>query len=115
MFDFTDENRPAMRERDESDRLNGQAESGSNVICAARGLTVRDVALRYRVGEDKVRRWIKAGELAAINTAATLCGKPRYVVTVEAIKRFDARRTVCPPPKTERRRRQSGVTDYYPD
>jgi transposase len=44
---------------------------------SARGLTVADVAARYRVGEDKVRLWIRRGELAAINTAATLCGKPR--------------------------------------
>ena len=89
--------------------------SGSNTICAASGLTVRDVARRYRVGEDKVRAWIKTGELAAINTAATLCAKPRFVITVEAIQRFEAKRTVCPPPKVKRRRRQSEVKDYYPD
>jgi hypothetical protein len=34
------------------------------------GLTVREFALRYRVGEDKVRGWITRGEVTAINTAA---------------------------------------------
>src|SRR5262249_18503933 len=50
----------------------------------AAGLTVRDVARRYRVGEDKVRTWIARGELKAINTAAALCGRPRWIVPVEA-------------------------------
>jgi hypothetical protein len=44
------------------------------------GLTVRDVARRYRVGEDKVRGWIARGELAAINTATVMCGRPRWVI-----------------------------------
>ena len=42
----------------------------------AAGLTVREIARRFRVGEDKVHAWIRRGELRAINTAATLCGKP---------------------------------------
>ena len=40
-----------------------------------RGLTVRDVATRYRVSKDKIRRWIATGELMAVNTAGVLCGK----------------------------------------
>jgi excisionase family DNA binding protein len=46
----------------------------------AAGMTVREVARRYRVGEDKVRGWIQRGEMRAVNTAATLCGRPRWVV-----------------------------------
>ena len=76
------------------------------------GYTVPDVARRYRVGEDKVRAWIKAGELPAINTAATLCAKPRYVVTADALKQFELRRAVGPVPKPRRRHRE---VDYYPD
>ncbi len=44
------------------------------VAASEPGLTVRDVACRYRVGEDKVRGWIARGELRAINTAKVLCG-----------------------------------------
>jgi excisionase family DNA binding protein len=79
------------------------------------GLTVADVAARLRVGEDKVRTWISRGELRAINTAEHLCGKPRWVVTPEALAEFERRRTGGPPPKPPKRRRRTDTTDYYPD
>jgi hypothetical protein len=78
------------------------------------GLTTADVARRYRVGEDKVRAWIKAGELAAINTAAVACAKPRYVVTPDALATFERARAVGPAPQTARKRKTK-VKDYYPD
>jgi excisionase family DNA binding protein len=84
---------------------------------AGRGLTVADVARRYRVSEDKVRAWIRSGELKAINTARTLCGRPRWVVMPEALALFEARRQSAPLPKSPVRRRpqRSGYIDYYPD
>jgi transposase len=78
------------------------------------GLTVRDVARRYRVGEDKVRSWIARGELRAINTAAALCGRPRWVIPVEALAEFERRRAGGPQPKPTRRRRRREAIDYYP-
>jgi len=80
----------------------------------AAGLTVADVARRLRVGEDKVRAWIGRGELAAVNTAAVLCGKPRWVITPEALAAFETRRKSTPPPQPQRRKRTAAV-DYYPD
>jgi excisionase family DNA binding protein len=80
-----------------------------------RGLTVREVARRYRVGEDKVRAWIKRGELRAITTASVTCGRPRYVVQPEALAEFEQRRTAAPPPKPIRMRRRPEMIDYYPD
>ena len=50
------------------------------------GLTVADVARRYRVGEDKVRGWIARGELRAVNTATVLCGRPRWVISPDALQ-----------------------------
>jgi transposase len=84
---------------------------------AAFGLTTRDVAKRYRVGEDKVRAWIKAGVLAAINTADVACGRPRYVVTPEALAAFELARsaTTKPAKATPKRRQQQGMKDFYPD
>lgn len=80
-----------------------------------RGLTVADVAARYRVSPDKVRAWIKRGELSGINTAAALCGKPRWVITPEALAAFERRRASGSLPKPPRSRRQPAVKDYYPD
>jgi hypothetical protein len=57
----------------------------------APGLTVHDVARRYRVGEDKVRAWIGRGELKAVNTAAALCGKPRWVIPARGPRRLRGR------------------------
>jgi hypothetical protein len=82
----------------------------------AAGLTVADVARRYRVSPDKVRAWIRRGELVAVNTAGALCGKPRYVVLPEALERFERGRAAAPPPKPpRRRRRRPEVIDFYPD
>jgi excisionase family DNA binding protein len=80
----------------------------------AAGLTVRDVARRYRVGEDKVRRWIGRGELRAVNTAAALCARPRWVIPAEALAEFERRRAGGPPPKPPRRRRRQVPVDYFP-
>jgi excisionase family DNA binding protein len=80
---------------------------------AARGLTTREVARRYRVGEDKVRAWIRRGTLPAIDTGAP--GRPRYVVLPEHLAALeDARRVrLAPGPVRRDRKRICGV-DYYP-
>src|SRR5262245_35628747 len=78
------------------------------------GLTVREVARRYRVSPDKVRAWIGRGELAAINTADVACSKPRWVVTAESLAAFEQKRAGGPPPKPARRTRKPGLVDYYP-
>jgi hypothetical protein len=81
----------------------------------ARGLTTADVARRYRVSEDKVRSWIDRGELAAVNTATALCGRPRWVISPEALAAFEAARRGGPTPKPPRRKRRTQMVDYYPD
>lgn len=80
------------------------------------GLTVADVARRYRVGPDKVRTWIARGELPAVNTAAVLCGRPRWVIPPDALAAFERRRSGGSPTKPKRhRRRQPEMIDYFPD
>jgi hypothetical protein len=79
-------------------------------------LTVEDVARRYRVGPDKVRSWIRSGQLVAVNTATTLIGKPRWVITPEALAEFEKARGGGPAPRPQRRRRwATEQIDFYPD
>jgi excisionase family DNA binding protein len=81
-----------------------------------RGLTVAEVAQRYRVSPDKVRTWIKRGELAAINTADRRCARPRFVVTAEALASFEqGRQAAAPPPRPPRRKKRTNYVDYFPD
>jgi hypothetical protein len=89
---------------------NGQAPDAA----PACGLTVREVARRYRVGEDKIRSWIGRGELAAVNVASALCGRPRWVVLPESLAEFEKRRAGGPPPKKPQRRRKGTERDWYP-
>jgi excisionase family DNA binding protein len=77
--------------------------------------TVREVARRYRVSQDKIRTWIRTGELRAVNTAAVLCGKPRWVVSEEALAEFERRRSSVPSAKPQPVRRQRLQRDNYPD
>jgi hypothetical protein len=81
----------------------------------ARSFTVSDLARLNRVGPDKVRRWIARGELAAVNTAAALCGRPQLRITPEALAAFERLRSAAPPPRPQRRRRWAAAIDYYPD
>jgi excisionase family DNA binding protein len=80
------------------------------------GLTVREVARRYRVGTDKVRAWIRSGSLKAVNTAAHQCAKARFVIVPEALAEFERGRAAAAPPKPQRRRRQpAGLIDFFPN
>ena len=80
-----------------------------------RGLTTAEVARRYRVSEDKVCGWINHGALRAINTAAVLWSKPRWVILPHDLEAFEKRRTGGPPPTPPRRRRRQTTIDFYPD
>jgi hypothetical protein len=80
-----------------------------------RGLTISDVARRYRVKRGKVLNWILRGELRAINVAEALCGTPRWVVTPDDVAEFERRRTSAPIKRPPPRKRQQDEEDFYPD
>lgn len=101
--------------RDDFAQLVRAVREALQVAGAVSGLTTAEVARRYRVGEDRVRAWIKAGALKAVNTSDIGCAKPRFVVTVEALAEFERTRSTAPLPKPVRRRRADGQRDFFPD
>src|SRR5579871_3890884 len=80
-----------------------------------RGYTTRELAAHYRVSEDKIRAWIARGELRAVNTAAALSGKPRWVIPPEALAESERRRAGGEPAKPQCRRRLPAAVDHFPD
>jgi hypothetical protein len=79
-----------------------------------RGFTVSDLAARFRVSQDRVRRWIDAGLLRAFNRRDGV-GRPAWVVTPEALADFERGRAPAATPKPTRRKKHLAVRDYYPD
>jgi hypothetical protein len=80
----------------------------------ARGYTTADAAKLLRVSEEKIRKWIKSGQLAALDTAEPNSRKPRFVILPDAIERFAAARSPALPPKPTRRKRRTEEVDYFP-
>jgi hypothetical protein len=68
-------------------------------IMNKKGFTVRDAPMRYRVSPDKIRAWIRQGRLQAINTAANLAAKPRFVILPHHLAEFEKGRATGPPPE----------------
>jgi hypothetical protein len=78
-------------------------------------LTPPKVATRLGVSADKVRAWIRKGELCATNVAMEGSGRPRFGISEEDLAAFQARRQPAkPPPKPPRRRKKDPhVIEYF--
>jgi excisionase family DNA binding protein len=87
----------------------------ADTALSLRCLTVPEVARYLRMSRDRVRDLIRRGELRAIDTAPTRCGRPRWIITPEALAEWERRRTAGPQPKPVRRRKRTPDVDYYPD
>lgn len=81
----------------------------------SRGYTPNELARLLRVSPERVRGWIRSGELPAIDTGAVRCGRPRYIILPHHLAEWERGRRVSPPPKPQRRRRRQVLVDYYPD
>lgn len=81
------------------------------------GFTTADLARRWRVSEDKVRKLIESGELVPLDTGKlTGLGRTRYVVLPEVVARFERKHQGAQPaPTPRRRRRQPTAVDFFPD
>ncbi len=78
-------------------------------------LTPPVVARRYGVSVDKVLAWIHRGELAALNLADRLGGRPRWRISPEALAAFERSRSATPPPAQAPRRnsRQTAEVQHF--
>jgi excisionase family DNA binding protein len=75
-------------------------------------LSPRQAALRLGVRTSKVFAWIHSGELLAANLGD--CKTPRFKISPQALEQFLARRSVVPPAKPARKRRQaSEVIQFF--
>lgn len=88
---------------------------GSSEAGAPQGFSVADLCLRWKIGADKIRSFLRRGELVGVNLASNLSAKPQWRITRESVEAFERRRSSAPPPKLIRRRRRLAKVDYYPD
>ena len=82
--------------------------------------TPRALAKYWGVHVDKVLRFIHTGELSAFNAASRQSKRPRYRISLDAGREFEAAHAACPagPPKAAPARRQkrtdtAGVHRYF--
>jgi hypothetical protein len=71
---------------------------------AKRKLTPPELGRLWGCDPEKIRRWIEAGELRAINAAENLGGRPRYLIDLDDITAFEHKRAVVEPPKVTPKR-----------
>jgi hypothetical protein len=78
--------------------------------------TPAEIAEARKVDKRVVDRWIKSGELAAVNCASSAHGKkPRWRISQLALDQFDASRSAQPPtpPLRRRRRADAGIIEFF--
>ncbi len=76
-------------------------------------LSPPQIAERLGVEPEKVRGWIRRGELVAHNVADRPTGRPRFRVSDEELQKFLDRRATVKPPKQARPKRQAGIKEFY--
>jgi excisionase family DNA binding protein len=79
------------------------------------GFTISEVARALRVGRRRVRELIRTGQLASVNVAPDLSGRPRLIVMAADLERWVESRRAGPPQRPARRRKRREMVDYYPD
>ena len=78
-------------------------------------ITPPELARRWGIDTLKVLRWIRTGELRAID-AGTRRGqkKPRFLIDMADLAAFEAARSVTPPtPRMRRRKADPSVIQFF--
>ena len=79
-------------------------------------LTVQQIAQRFGVSVETVVRWIRDGELRAVNVSRSRTSKKlRWRITAEALAAFEAARTStpAPAPRVKRKKAPGQVIEFY--
>ena len=80
-------------------------------------ITPPALAKQWGISADKIVGFIRKGELRAIDVSSNRGSpRPRYLIDVRDIERFEqSRAVVAPQPTTRRRRRRPGaaVKEYF--
>ena len=77
-------------------------------------LTATQVARTLRVNSDKIRSWIRSGELVAVDVSQSPGGRPRWRITPDALDKFAERRAAVVAPRSVRHRRgRDDVTEFF--
>jgi excisionase family DNA binding protein len=77
-------------------------------------LSPPQIARRLRVKPSKVIRWIRTGELTAVDVSQKRGGRPRWRIAVEEFERFlQARSSRKPTHAPRRRKRQLAITEFF--
>lgn len=73
------------------------------------------LAKLWGISSDKILHWIRTGELQAVNVATDRSSRPRYLIDAQAIKAFEAARSIQPVRTTSRRKRiqDNGVIPFF--
>ncbi len=117
----------SFRQREPSSPLSRMVRDGNKITAdestamakapCRSSLTTGDIAARLAVGEDKVRAWINAGELRAINVATVRGRRPRWRIDPEDLEAFIASRSAVvatrPVRRSPRRRDAVDVIRFY--
>lgn len=82
--------------------------------------TPRALAKHWGVHVDKVLAFIHAGELLAFNAASRQSTRPRYRISLDAVRDFEAAHAACPtgprktePPQRKKRSDTATVHRYF--
>ena len=76
-------------------------------------LTPPEIAKRWGVSPEQIIRFIRSGELRAINVATNPAGRPRFLIDIRDLQVFEQRRSVSPTSKVRRSRSQPGIIHYF--
>jgi hypothetical protein len=82
---------------------------------AERGYSIADLSRRWKIGSDKIRSFLRRGELIGIKVASDPAGRPQWRITQASVEAFERRRSSAPAPKPARRRMQRAPVDYLAD